>query len=383
MGLMPFDPSRQAGLARLQGFVPQAGRAYQSGRNFDLDAGGDGAVSGLSPWLRHRVLSEEEVLRAVLSDHDLPAVQAFVQEVFWRGYFKGWLEQHPSVWRAYEEGVLRAAPRGSATYTEATLGRTGIACFDHWCVQLRDTGYLHNHARMWFASIWIFTLRLPWELGAAFFLRHLIDGDPASNTLSWRWVAGLHTQGKHYLATADNIARFTKGRFNPVGELNEDAVALSEDRDHPLVPFEPRQHALPQSFLFVQTEENCHAPDMPASIATLGVISPKASPFARAALQAAVQPKGGAVYVGHKWSRAIIDAAQAVETKAIVMEHLPLGPAADGMARARAALKKAGFRVHVIARQYDRLVWPHATKGFFKLKKQIPHILTGLGLHDG
>jgi deoxyribodipyrimidine photo-lyase len=64
--------------------------------------------------------------------------------------------------------------------------------------ELVETGYLHNHARMWFASIWIFTLRLPWELGADFFLRHLLDGDAASNTLSWRWVAGLHTKGKHY-----------------------------------------------------------------------------------------------------------------------------------------------------------------------------------------
>ncbi len=68
------------------------------------------------------------------------------------------------------------------------------------------TGYLHNHARMWFASIWIFTLRLPWELGADFFLRHLLDGDPASNTLSWRWVGGMQTMGKTYLARADNIA---------------------------------------------------------------------------------------------------------------------------------------------------------------------------------
>jgi deoxyribodipyrimidine photo-lyase len=73
----------------------------------------------------------------------------------------------------------------------ATFGRTGIACFDQWTGELLETGYLHNHARVWFSSIWIFTLRLPWKLGADFFIRFLNDGDSASNTLSWRWVAGL------------------------------------------------------------------------------------------------------------------------------------------------------------------------------------------------
>ncbi len=94
-------------------------------------------------------------------------------------------------------------------------GSTGIDCFDHWAQELADTGYLHNHARMWFASIWIFTLELPWQLGADFFLTRLLDADPAANTLSWRWVAGLHTPGKHYLARASNIEKFTLGRFNP------------------------------------------------------------------------------------------------------------------------------------------------------------------------
>ena len=67
--------------------------------------------------------------------------------------------------------------------------------------ELKETNYLHNHARMWFASIWIFTLDLPWQLGAEFFMKHLYDGDAASNTLGWRWVAGIQTQGKNYLAS--------------------------------------------------------------------------------------------------------------------------------------------------------------------------------------
>ncbi|WP_238189582.1 FAD-binding domain-containing protein [Methylobacterium frigidaeris] len=80
---------------------------------------------------------------------------------------------------------------------------------------------------MWFASIWIFSLRLPWELGAEFFLRRLLDGDPASNTLSWRWVAGLHTRGRPYLARRDNIRDFTEGRHDPAG-LDEGAAPSRE-----------------------------------------------------------------------------------------------------------------------------------------------------------
>jgi deoxyribodipyrimidine photo-lyase len=120
-------------------------------------------------------------------------------------------------------------------YAQAVEGRTGIAAFDTFACDLVRHGYLHNHARMWFASIWIFTLKLDWELGADFFLRHLRDGDAASNTLSWRWVAGLHTKGKTYLARADNIARFTAHR--PDGPLTaeglaEEAEPLTEDREH-------------------------------------------------------------------------------------------------------------------------------------------------------
>ena len=81
---------------------------------------------------------------------------------------------------------------------------------------------------MWFASIWIFTLKLPWELGADFFMRHLLDGDPASNTLSWRWVGGHpDAAAKTYLARRDNIERFTQGRFAPDG-LSSTAEPLDD-----------------------------------------------------------------------------------------------------------------------------------------------------------
>jgi deoxyribodipyrimidine photo-lyase len=210
-----FEPTRAAGLARLAAFAPSAGRHYAASRNDDLGPDRRSNVSVLSPYIRHRLITEEEVLAAVLAQHSQSAAEKFVQEVFWRTYFKGHLETRPVIWSNYRHNLdqqidgLLAKGSFRKHYERAVEGRTGIDCFDTWVEELAETGYLHNHARMWFASIWIFTLKLPWELGADFMIRHLIDGDPASNTLSWRWVGGLHTKGKTYLARPDNIRSCT------------------------------------------------------------------------------------------------------------------------------------------------------------------------------
>ena len=190
---MQLDPNlltRAEGLTRLAEFVPRAGRAYATTRNTDPGPDALGGVSGLSPWLKRRVLSEREVVDAVLDAHAPSSCEKFVQEVFWRSYFKGWLEHRPQVWGSYQTGLAadRDASGADPDLARALAGETGIDAFDAWVRELRATGHLHNHARMWFASIWIFTLRLPWRLGADFFLSELLDGDAASNTLSWRWA---------------------------------------------------------------------------------------------------------------------------------------------------------------------------------------------------
>ncbi len=219
-------PPAPAALQRLQDFLPQAGRAYAARRNADLP--GHPHVSRLSPYLRRRMVTEGEVLQATLARHGPDAAAKFIDEVFWRTYWKGWLEQRPAIWhRALAEDAAARAGSAARDIAAAEAGRTGIDCFDHWVQELTTTGYLHNHARMWFASIWIFTLGLPWAAGAAFFLRHLLDGDPASNTLSWRWVAGAAHAGQDHLARADNIESFTGGRFRPTG-LARSAPPLTE-----------------------------------------------------------------------------------------------------------------------------------------------------------
>ena len=166
-----FTPTRAAGLQRMEAFQSKMGSHYAGKRNHDLGPGDRSNVSALSPWVRHRVLLEEDLARAAVDRFALSTAEKFVQEVCWRTYFKGWLEHRPGVWndyvaerdRQYERLAHNAGLRSA--WEEAIEGRTGIEGFDDWARELIDTGYLHNHARMWFASIWIFTLGLPWELG--------------------------------------------------------------------------------------------------------------------------------------------------------------------------------------------------------------------------
>ncbi|WP_410349501.1 FAD-binding domain-containing protein [Yoonia sp.] len=203
----------------LAAFTHRMGRRYANGRNTDHGPDEHTAVSVLSPYIRRRLVLESDAVAVALAAHGPHDAEKSVQEVIWRGYCKGWLECRPQVWDSYRDvldadlAALDRDRRLRRDVDRAMVGQTGLTCFDAWAAELVDTGYLHNHARMWFASIWIFTLWLPWRLGADFFYRHLLDGDAASNTLGWRCVAGLHTRGKPYPADAQNIATFTAGRF--------------------------------------------------------------------------------------------------------------------------------------------------------------------------
>ena len=395
-----FEPTRQAGTAQLKKFITRTGAHYASQRNYDYGPTNRNSVSALSPWIKHRLITQEEVLTQTLAHHSLSASMKFVQEVFWRSYFKGWMEQHPSVWHSYLnslETALEALERDKlrkTDYDEAIAGRTGIDYFDHWCDELKETGYLHNHARMWFASIWIFTLRLPWELGADFFLNHQIDGDATANTLSWRWVGGLHTKGKSYLARPSNIAQFTDGRFDPVGQLSPTAEPLIEDMDHPYVPLSLVQPIPQDEYVLLMTSEDCQPESFTtgAQIGVLGLLSatdPKQSTQVRAFEKGAVQDAISrssqtlaTVATTQDWGAALIEAAQKAGTNRIITPWAAIGPIATQLDATKAALEKARIHVHQQQRTYDTLTWPHATKGFFKLKKKIPNILNDLGFVD-
>ncbi|WP_171123880.1 MULTISPECIES: FAD-binding domain-containing protein [unclassified Ruegeria] len=392
-----FKPTRTTGLKRLRQFVGRAGRQYTSTRNYDFGTERRSNVSALSPWLRHRLITENEVLATVLASHSFDVAEKFVQEVFWRTYFKGWLEQRPSVWALYQWDLLSACEQLAndeglvIRFNEAVNGNTGIDCLDHWAQELVATGYLHNHARMWFASIWIYTLRLPWQLGADFFLRHLLDGDPASNTLSWRWVGGLHTKGKTYLARPDNIAKYTEGRFQPKG-LAKFAEPLTEPVDHPLIPLSYPRTPPDSPYLLLLTEDDLSGESiMPTSpVAAIGLLATQgrspnpmgdaAKDFAKGAMNSALEPYGKFAQSAEDWSGPLIEAARNAGVTTIATAYTPVGPTRSRLDRAEPFLRDAGLSLNRILRPYDALTWPHARAGFFGLRKKIPSLLSQLDL---
>ena len=228
---MIFGASRAKAVDQLNNFIEQNLTDYSKLRNFDFGPDNRSNISCLSPYITHGIINELEVIDKSLKKFSFAKNEKFIQEVLWRVYWKGWLELRPNVWSDYliELGKVKDEFKNNQSYLDAIEGKTNVDCFNQWVIELKENNYLHNHTRMWFASIWIFTLELPWQLGAEFFMQHLYDGDAASNTLGWRWVAGVQTQGKHYLASEWNINKFTNNRFKNI-KLNENAKPISSDK---------------------------------------------------------------------------------------------------------------------------------------------------------
>ncbi|MEY5006414.1 MAG: hypothetical protein RI969_1502 [Verrucomicrobiota bacterium] len=391
-----FIPTHAAALARMAEFLPDAGR-YAADRNFVRP--GHPNISRLSPWVQKRLLLEEEVVAAARERWSFEAVEKFVQEVYWRTYWKGWLEHRPEAWSRWVEAVPKSRDSLSAgqrsSLESALVGRTGIAGFDDWARELVATGYLHNHARMWFASIWVFTLRLPWELGAAFFYEHLLDGDVASNTLSWRWVAGLQTPGKTYVARADNIAHYTDGRHVPMsGQLASGAFAISE-------PPLPKVAAWTEDPLWGKSAEGSaglwlHPEDLsvergelsaekfvainaawPAHMAAKAGWSESVSTWTQAALR-----DGAARAAAHfgadvsaeptdDLAATLVEWAREHQLKRVVAYRPFVGPWLAEAQAIESALAQAGIAITWRRRAWDNRLFPHATRGFFPFWEKV------------
>lgn len=394
---MIFPPTRDAALQRLSQFAARAHQPYAFGRNIDPGPGEQTAVSRLSAYVRHRLITEQEIITAVLSQHDVASAEKFVQEVLWRSYWKGWLEMRPSIWTRFQmERDRQAEALASCGDLSAALtGQTGIEGFDDWVLELLETGYLHNHARMWFASIWIFTLRLPWALGADFFLQHLIDADPASNTLSWRWVAGLQTPGKTYLASSDNIARFTNQRFAPKGLATEARTITEPPIPLPLALPEPHSKPVSEPAILLVTPEDMHPESVfpvPGCFAAAVVVPDErllwgttARGFVRAAAvdtAARIETSFGCAtrLIDSLDAESLLSAARAAGVRQIVTPYAPIGPVADTLARVAATLADEGVALVQVRRHWDDQMWPHATKGFFPFKARTMPMLSKNGL---
>lgn len=176
----------------------------------------DGKVTRLSMYVRHGALTLREVMQAGLAKvaHPFQAAK-FVTELAWRDYW----QRLYALWGSGIEQDREEYKTGfaSADYAESlpadiAEGRTGLECMDSFVRQLRETGYLHNHSRMWFASYLVHFRRVRWLAGATFFLEHLLDGDPASNHLSWQWVASTFAH-KPYIFNRENLEKYTRGVY--------------------------------------------------------------------------------------------------------------------------------------------------------------------------
>ena len=230
-----FQSSLKEAQAFQESYLPNTGSYYRNNRNYSYDLiNNRNTTSLLSPYIRYRLLSEEDIIKKTLSINSFTKTEKFIQEIYWRTYWKGWLEHRPDVYEDYitKRNELLKNLSNTSKYQKAINGETHFTFFNDWIKKLKEDGYLHNHVRMWFASIWIFTLDLPWQLGANFFMEKLLDGDPASNTLSWRWVAGIQTKGKHYLARKNNIIKYGNIEINDNTKLNEQAVCLEESKSY-------------------------------------------------------------------------------------------------------------------------------------------------------
>ena len=226
---MKFEPTEIFARNQLNEFIEKKIIHYSKLRNFDYGPLDRSNVSLLSPYITHQSLNDIEILRVILKKYSYKDAEKFIEEVFWRIYWRGWMELRPHVWNDFSNRLIKI--NKSEKYLNAINANTDIECFNEWIHEIKEYNYLHNHTRMWFASIWIFTLNLPWQLGAEFFLKYLYDGDSASNTLSWRWVAGLQTKGKNYIAKDWNIQKFTNNRFCNI-KLNENASPISQDKNY-------------------------------------------------------------------------------------------------------------------------------------------------------
>ena len=360
-------------------FIQNGLKEYSSKRNYDFGPESRENVSNLSKYISHRFINEYQLIKEILSENKLQKVEKFIQEVFWRVYWKGWLEHRPQVWNDF----IDADPDFiEDDYNRAINGNTGIVCFDDWVKELKNENYLHNHTRMWFASIWIFTLNLPWQLGAKFFMKYLLDGDAASNTLSWRWVAGIQTQGKNYIARESNIRKFTNQRYMNT-PLKENALPLNEEKFYPvgdirqlhtdqknknIVLFESDLH-IDKRISFFEKYENVYLLLLDNKNRVVE-LDETVLFFKKKLQESFIQKIPNAQFLND-------DGLQKLNENYDVI-YPGVGENIDFLKREITDMNK----LHFIGLKEDIFCWQYSKKGFFNFKKNIPEIINYL-FHEG
>ena len=376
---MIFGASRAKAVDQLNNFIEQNLTDYSKLRNFDFGPDNRSNISCLSPYITHGIINELEVINKSLKKFSFVKNEKFIQEVMWRVYWKGWLELRPNVWSDYliELDKLRNEFKNDQNYLNVIEGKTNIECFNQWVNELKENNYLHNHTRMWFASIWIFTLELPWQLGAEFFMQHLYDGDTASNTLGWRWVAGVQTQGKHYLASEWNINKFTNNRFQNI-KLNENASPKISNKSYPLIKrnFNNPQNLEEKNLLIFENNLSFEITDFHENnFKKIYIISNKNENRSIKLSEKLVKFK----------SLLMKDQEQRLKDKSIDCEVIDISEVKNienyyslypTVGENLDYLNSNNIKMVFLYRNLDQLSWQYCNKGFFNFKNYIPKIIS-------
>ena len=376
---MIFEASRAKAVHKLNNFVENNLSEYSKLRNFDFGPDNRSNISCLSPYITHGIINELEVIDKSLKKFSFLKNEKFIQEVLWRVYWKGWLELRPNVWSDYliELDNFRDEFKNDQNYLNAIEGKTDIDCFNQWIIELKEKNYLHNHARMWFASIWIFTLELPWQLGSEFFMKHLYDGDAASNTLGWRWVAGVQTQGKHYLASEWNIKKFTNNRFQNI-KLNENAPPKISGKSFPIIKqeFNNPGNIEERNLLIFENNLSFEITEFQKyKFKKIYIISNKNEHRSIKLSKKLLKFK----------SLLIEDQEQRLKDKSIDCEVIDLSEIKNiencyclypTVGENLDYLNSNNLKIDFLYRNLDQLAWQYCNKGFFNFKNYIPKIIS-------
>jgi len=376
---MIFEASRAKALNQLNNFVENNLSEYSRLRNFDFGPEKRSNISCLSPYITHGIINEQEVIQKALSKFSFSKNEKFIQEVLWRTYWKGWLELRPNVWTDYlaELNQIKNEFQNNQNYLSAIDGKTDIECFNAWVNELKDNNYLHNHTRMWFASIWIFTLELPWQLGAEFFMQHLYDGDAASNTLGWRWVAGIQTQGKHYLASEWNIKKFTNNRFQNI-KLNENAPPKISEKSYQIIKrnFTNPQNIKEKNLLIFENNLSFEITDFQEkSFEKIYLVSNKNENRTIKLSEKLVKFKSQLLedqiqrLKDQSIDCQVVDISELTKIENCYGLYPTVGENLD-------FLNSNNLKIDFLYRNLDQLAWQYCNKGFFNFKNYIPKIVS-------
>ena len=376
---MIFEASRAKAVDKLNHFVENNLLEYSKLRNFDFGPHNRSNISCLSPYITHGIINELEVIDKSLKKFSFVKNEKFIQEVLWRTYWKGWLELRPNVWSDYliELNKLRNEFKDNQNYIDAIEGKTNLECFNQWVNELKENNYLHNHARMWFASIWTFTLELPWQLGAELFMQHLYDGDPASNTLGWRWVAGIQTQGKHYLASEWNIQKFTNNRFQNI-KLNENAPPKISEKTYTIIKqdFNNPQNIEEKNLLIFENNLSFEITDFKENkFKKIYIISNENENRSIKLSEKLLKFKSLLIEDQKKRLKdksidcEVVDISEIKNIENYYSLYPTVGENLD-------YLNSNNLKKDFLYRNLDQLAWQYCNKGFFNFKNYIPKIIT-------